>query len=304
MGTRSMIFSTNIPGLPVNIVDVKAFPNNVFFVCSVTGTNAAGFGSNPDTPVATLDYAVALCTANKGDVIMVLPGHNESLTAADGVDLDVAGISVIGLGTGANKPTFDYDNANGEFVIGADDIKIQNLRFRVSANAVTKAIDIEAGAEGYVIDGCEFGWAETATDEFTDTIIVNAGCNDGLIQNNLFAAGAQAAATGVKLVGASDNVIIRNNRFTGAYSTACINGITTLSTNLLIDGNVMQQGTTEPGIELLTGTTGVIKHNYIATNLATIAASIVADACFKFLNYYCEVVNETGVQIGTASADD
>ena len=304
MGTRSSIFSTKTPGLPVNILDVGTTPGSVFFVNSSTGTNGAGYGSSPDSPVATIDYAVGLCTANKGDVIYVMPGHNESLTTANGVDADVAGISIIGLGTGSLKPTLDYDHADGEFVIGADNVTIKNLRFRVSANAVTKAIDIEAGADSYVIDGCEFGWAETASDEFTDTIIVNVGCNDGIIQNCLFAAGAQAAVTGIKLVGASDNIIIRNNRFTGAYSTAMINGITTLSTNLLIDNNVMQQGATEPGIELLTGTTGVIKHNYIATNLATIAASIVADGCWKFLNYYCEVGNETGAQIGTASVDD
>ena len=66
----------------------------------------------------------------------------------------------------------------------------------------------------------------------------------------------------------------------------------------------MQQGATEPGIELLTGTTGIIANNYIATNLATIAASIVADGCWLFENYYSEVAPETGALIGTASAND
>ena len=84
---------------------------------------------------------------------------------------------------------------------------------------------------------------------------------------------------------------------------APIKGITTLSTNVRIKKNLLVTDA-EPCIELLTGTTGVISDNYCATDLAAIADSIVADACYKFQNYYCEVVNETGALIGTASVDD
>jgi hypothetical protein len=82
-------------------------------------------------------------------------------------------------------------------------------------------------------------------------------------------------------------------------------------TNILIQGNKLIQGIggnigTEPGIELLTGTTGVIADNYIVCNLATLAASVVADTCFLFQNYYNEDVSgaATGGIIGAASAND
>jgi len=86
-------------------------------------------------------------------------------------------------------------------------------------------------------------------------------------------------------------------------------GDTTLSTNILISDNLLIQGIggnigTEPGIELLTGTTGVIQNNNIVCNLSTMAASIVADQCFYFQNYYNEDVTGTGAIIGTASAND
>jgi hypothetical protein len=305
LANRSAIFSNNKPGLPVNIVDIQQFPGNVLFVDSGSGTNGEGYGQSPDSPLATIDYAVGLCTANNGDVIVVLPGHNEGITTAANIDLDVAGISVIGLGTGSNKPTIDFDAQAASVAIGADNVRIQNIRFRVSANAVTNGLLVEAGADGYQIKDCEFGWAETATDEFTIAIQIMAGCNDGLIEGCVFAAGAQAAAVGIKLTGASDNVIIRKNRFTGNHTTAMVNGITTLSTNLLIENNLFYQGSTEPAIELLTGTTGVIRDNDIKTNLATMAASIVADACYLFRNYYNEDANPgTGAVIGTPSAND
>lgn len=304
---RSAIFSNTAPGYPANIIDVNKYPGNVFFVNSShsAATNAAGGGQSPDKPLATIDYAVGLCTANNGDVIVVMPGHNEGITAAAAIDLDVAGITVLGLGRGGNKPTIDFDHADASVAIGADNVRVENIRFRVSANAVTVGLDVEAGFDGYEIVNCEFGWAETATDEFNIALRINAGCSDGLVEGCTFAAGAQAAVHGVKLVGASDNIIIRNNRFTGAHSTAMIGGITTLSTNLLIEKNLFYQGATEPAIELLTGTTGVIRDNDIKTNLATMAASIVADACYLFRNYYNEDVNPgTGALIGTASADD
>ena len=63
---------------------------------------------------------------------------------------------------------------------------------------------------------------------------------------------------------------------------------------------------TEPGIELLTGSTGVIQNNNIVANLATKAASVVCDNCMLFENYYNEDASSSGTGgiIGTASADD
>jgi hypothetical protein len=253
----------------------------------------------------TIEAAIAKCVANRRDVIVIAPGHNEGITTAAEIDFDIAGLTVVGIGQGSLKPTIDFDNQAASVAVGAANITIDNIRFRVSANAVTVGLDIETGVTGTVVRNCDFGYAETATDEFAIALrLAGAGCNDTIIDNCYFAAGAQAAVHGIKIVGASDNVAIKNCRFTGAHSTAMIGGITTLSTNLLIDKNVFQQGATEPAIEMLTGTTGIISNNYIASNLATKAASIVCDGAWLFENYYCEVPTETGGIVGTASADD
>jgi hypothetical protein len=279
-------------------------PGAQFYVDSVHGS-ATGDGLTWGTALTTIDAAVAKCTASHGDVIWVAPGHNEGISAAAGIDLDIAGITVVGLGTGSLKPTIDFDAEAASVAVGANNVSIYNIRFRVSANAVTVGLDIEAGFDNTIVSGCEFGWAETATDEFAIALRNNAGCNETVIEKCLFDAAAQAAVVGISITGASDIITIRNNTFLGSYSTACINGITTLSTNVLIEDNLFYQGATEPAIELLTGTTGVIRDNDIKTNLATMAAAIVADACYRFRNYYNEDANTgTGTVIGTASADD
>ncbi len=103
MGNRTALFSRTQPGGVFTIADIDEHPGDIFFVHSGTGTDGAGYGQNPDSPVATIDYAIGLCTDSKGDVIYVMPGHNEGLGNAQ-IAVDVAGISIIGLGRGSAAP--------------------------------------------------------------------------------------------------------------------------------------------------------------------------------------------------------
>ena len=66
---------------------------NVFFVDSGASlaVDSTAHGDSPERPFATLDYAVGRCTANNNDVVYVMAGHSETLTADSAVDLDVAG---------------------------------------------------------------------------------------------------------------------------------------------------------------------------------------------------------------------
>ena len=90
-------------------VDIPATTGTYFFVDSSTGSNSYN-GLDKNHPVATIDYAVGLCTANKGDIILVMPGHNEAITAATSLVVDVAGIQIIGLGVNQSRPMLDFDN--------------------------------------------------------------------------------------------------------------------------------------------------------------------------------------------------
>jgi hypothetical protein len=256
---------------------------SVFYVDS--GVAAEGDGTSWTDARDTLDEAVNLCTANRGDYILVAQGHNEALDAASDVDIDVAGVTVIGMGIGSLKPTFDYDAATADmFVIGADNVTICNLRFRVSTNTTDNAIDIPDGIDYATILGCDFGFAETAADEFDDAVQLNDASNYATIVGCYFDAGAQAAQSAILMSKDTKGTIIADNVFLGTYATAVIEGDTTASTNLLIDGNTFYTGGSADTFNLVAASTGIVSNNLVTMNAVSAAAAMDIGNCLNMKN--------------------
>jgi len=264
-----------------------------FWVHSGSGVDSAGYGSSPDKPLATLDYAIGLCTANKGDTIYVLPGHTETFVATDGFDADVACIRIVGLGWGASRPTFVFDHANAQANVGANSIWIENLRFVADVTAVTAAVQVE-GKTDAVFRNCEWHWGGTTGDDLILSLELEAGSHRALVEGCTFYAepAVAGAAAAIKLTGASNNVVIKNNVFGGDYSVACVQGATAASLELMfLDNLVHNLDAGEPYLEVHTGTTGVIANTRGLASAATIAANAVADAMAHCENF---VVNTAG----------
>jgi hypothetical protein len=291
---KSPLFVRTQPGGVYLATDESRTTGEIFFVHSGTGTNAAGGGRNPDAPLATVDYAIGLCTASKGDIIYVMPGHAETIAAADGFDADVAGISIIGLGSGTNRPTFTFTQTTSTAAVGAANVTLKNLRFAAGVSAVVVGLSVEAAGTDLTVDGCEWYWGGTTGFDFVDSVILAAGASRAKIRNNRILAepAVAGAATAIKLSGASHNVIIRDNEFMGDYSTACVNAITTLSQGLMfLDNLVHNTDASEPYLEVITGTTGIISGTRGLASGATVAANAVADAMAHCENF---VVNTAG----------
>src|SRR3990167_7356471 len=77
----------------------------------------------------TIDSAINACLASRGDTIFVAENHAETLTTAGAIALDVAGVKLIGLGVGNNRPRITFgstDNA-ATFTQSGDNTKIDNI---------------------------------------------------------------------------------------------------------------------------------------------------------------------------------
>lgn len=128
---------------------------SIFYVDSVTGSNTANDGKTPEQPRASIDSAVGLCTANKGDHIICLPGHVETVTAAAGLDLDVAGITIVGLGSGDQRATINFTTATtADMDVDAADISMDNILFTGGIDALVNPIDVNA--DDFTLTNYEF----------------------------------------------------------------------------------------------------------------------------------------------------
>jgi len=285
-----------------------ALTGTAFYVDSVAGSSTNnGLASN--SAKATLAQALALCTANKGDVVYLMPGHNEGAGDAQWT-INKAGVTIIGLGNGTNRPRFDFDHANASIDITASNVRLANIRLLPSVTAVLVGIDVNTLVVDTVLEDIEIlpGEDGAGVDEFALGIDLKVGCDRTKIIRPRIRQHASAAGclAGIRLTGASNDITIIEPDIVclGAGAVAPINGITTLSTNVRIIGRGILESDNEPGIELLTGTTGVIRDIDIFSNLATIAAATVADGMAHFRVSYVEVGNESDVAVKTASVDD
>jgi len=297
---------TNFTGLAVAGVPVFGGGDGIppttgkyFFVDSGTGNNGND-GRSALRPLATIDYAIGLCTASKGDVIVVMPGHSESISGAGAIAADVAGISIIGLGWGNLRPLITLATTVTTIAVSAANVTFRNLRIATSVDAVVKVFNITAA--GCTIDAVDF--VETAACACLQFILTTAAADDLTVQNCSWVQTATAATAlmeWIRLVGA-DRAKIRNNfaHLSGFATSNPANGVivgaTTASLNVEIVGNrfIIINSTGNIPISLLANTTGYAGWNSCHSTKTAVAGSIALASCYGTENYANNAVNTAG----------
>lgn len=297
---KTELFVRKQAGGMFSVVNETMTTGNIFFVDSgktSTGADSVGYGQNPDAPFLTIDYAVGQCTANNGDMIFVMPGHAEVVSAAGDLDLDVAGISVIGLGSGTDQPTVTLDTAETADVdVDAANITIKNLHFIANFADIVAVIDVNA--TDCTISGCRF----TAAGANLNALIYILGgattTSSRLTVEDCYFLDRDAANTHcVSLPGTSDGCIIRRNVMLCDCGTAAI-GAAGVVTNIVIADNYISNAATDAdsGIELHASATGIIANNRIGIALGGGATTgISAAGCSALENYVVDTGDVQGV---------
>ena len=203
-----------IRGVPIDVPN----PGEVFWVnnSSVLAKGArAGSNGNDGTyrsPFSTIDYAIGKCTADRGDVIYVMPGHSETVGAANDIDFDVAGITVIGLGFGSKQAQIRFTAAAASITIDAADITWFGLRLTAAFEDVAAAVDLNAGSDGFSAINCLFD-EEQANENYVIIFdAVNGANNLSFIGNEVYFQDI-AAEEFLQLGGTHDVVRIIDNNF-------------------------------------------------------------------------------------------
>tara|TARA_R100001530_G_C4292803_1_gene148464 strand:- start:57 stop:1010 length:954 start_codon:yes stop_codon:yes gene_type:complete len=146
-----------VKDMPIN----SLHPGKIFWVNNsgvLPGGGIGGSDGNPGTylkPFSTIDYAIGKCKANRGDIIAVAAGHAENLASDGAIACDVAGVAIVGLGSGTKRPTLSFiTSAAAAMTVSADNVTLHNILFNANVADVTNAIDVTAA--NLTVSRCEF----------------------------------------------------------------------------------------------------------------------------------------------------
>jgi len=281
---------------------------NIFFVDSVTGSNSDS-GTEPVSAKATLAAAIALCTANKGDVIFVLPGHTEAVTVTS-LDLNVAGVTIIGLGSGAMKPTFTFAATDSRVNVTAGDCTIQNIRIQAAVgDVVTAFLHATASKNTRYLD---IQFHATSTFNFINCYTLGAAnISDGCRWERNYLRTADAGQLALAITGAAhddlkfyDNYVIHAAAQAGLLTGAAVDFL-----GIDVRGNFVQTGQTDGAVGVLVQTSSTASSGSIVGNdmkTADAAANVaipIASKVYAAKNYIAGT-DEVGTVIAVGTLFD
>jgi hypothetical protein len=282
-----------------NVPLFQTNPGRVFWVSNAstiqTGQRGGSNGNKGtfDAPFGTLEYALGQCTANRGDIIFIKPGHAENVTSATSLNFDTAGVSIIGLGTGSSRPTFTFTTANTATIpVTADNMSVSNCKFVGNFLSIASCFTVAAAAD-FVIDGCDFS-DTSATLGFltivTTTVSVNA---DGLTYTNNRRKSDATTSPGPDLMIKGDMARLKVNYNKSIHTVASnnvaalVNHAALVMTDAEVIGNLVHSVNTDTAtgaiLVLTTATTGsgIIAHNRVKA-LDVAAAILVTAAAVQY----------------------
>ena len=218
---------------------------DTFYVDSgATNASNNNSGLHKHAPMATIDAAIGKCTASSGDIIIVAPGHAETLTNTSRITVDVAGVSIIGLGLGDSRPTLTFGtDTTADVLVSAANVLIKNIKFVSNVNSLGMFID--ANESHLTVEDCVF---VTSSAKEAYCFIDLATTKDFLtVRNCEFYQPTDpdgtsgGASTGCIYFVDSENITVTGCKFFGQFETAIFHNKTTAAKQVWIKDCVAKQ---------------------------------------------------------------
>lgn len=284
-----------IKGLPL----LQLHPGKVHWVNGTSVLAEGGIGGsngNDGTyrrPYATIDFAVGKAVANRGDIIVVMPGHSEDIASATSLVVDVAGIAIVGLGTGSLRPDLNYSATAGSLELDAADVTLYNLTLTADVSAVVVGVNVDA--DGITISNCEWNYNATG-DDFITMIDIDT-VTGTVLENCILRAEDTAGSNEAIRLDVANETIISGNYIYGDYTDGAIIGEGAASIDLLIKDNTIYNSDTTAGfvVDLNVACTGILSGNHCGTLFATAPETALDPGSLLCLeNYVVNAVDESG----------
>ena len=289
--------NVTIRGVPIT----QSHPGQVYWVSNATTSllpgQIAGSDGNPGTfnaPFSTLDYAIGRCTAGRGDIIFVKPGHAETVSSATALNLDVADIAIVGLGNGSARPTFTLDTANTATIpVSAANMAVVNCKFVANFLGIVSCFTL-AAAPNFTLQSCDFSDTSAILNfkaMLTTTVSVNAD-NLAILSNKVLNIATTNASAAFVIAGTMTGLTVVGNRVTNTIDRA--NQCVFLSHGALVMTDALVKGNT-----LFTANSTNTSVGMFVSTSATTGSGIIADNYIRGLDVAAAIIVETAaVQYG------
>jgi hypothetical protein len=172
---------------------------NVWFVCNRTGV-VNGDGTSRNAPFVSIADALARVVGtngNQGDVIFVLSGHAENVTASNvfsgtsstgpntGAQVIQAGVRIIGEGQSTARPTLTFTAAASTIALANQGSTIENMILLCpQTGTTTTAAMVTVTAAGCKVLSNRFNLSSSATALATTGISTSSAASDCMIAWN------------------------------------------------------------------------------------------------------------------------
>jgi hypothetical protein len=307
-----------IRGMPITI----AYPGKVFFLGNGSVVSApngkGGSDSNKGTyeqPFSTLAGALSNCVASRGDIIMVLPGHAETVSSASALTLSKAGVAIIGMGAGNLRPTFTLGTANTATInVTAAQVAISNCLFKANFAAIASLFTLTT-AKDFTLADCEFR-DNSSILNFAKIVDTNTTSNDAdglsIERCQFYGLGATSNTALIKMDGTNDRVSVIDCYVAHAATTAA--GLMPIAAGKVVTNFVCSRNTfnlvgatdVTTGILITTdGSTnsGMISRNLVQSLDATSEILVTASSGFRYSqNYYSGTADASGYLLPAADS--
>lgn len=216
--------------------------------------------------------AAAATRNNRGDQIIALPGHTETVATASAWSSLATGVTIRSFGEpdSEQRAVINFTAAASTILLNKAGTVLDNFIVNCDATAATVvAAPFTASAAGCKMTRNRIRVATSATQLATVPLTIASGADDFVLeQNELWTVGAGTFATNptnlVQITAAVKNCRIRWNDVYGGTNTATgLIEATAAPTNIKIIGNTMQNmmATATSCVVLIAATTGVVAYN-------------------------------------------
>lgn len=251
------------------------------------------------------DIASALlrCRSGRNDIVVLMQGHTENVTATTFTNL-VAGTRIVGIGRGSNRPNLRWTATTSQLALNKADCVISNVIMRCEGAVVVKAIAVTAA--DCAIYNCDIDFGSTATTNLsTIGLDIGVGANRFEFRNNYVHTVVDATPTQAIVISSTgDGIAITDNDLLVATSavTKGVIDITGAATGLRICRNLIQNRVASSETCISSGAvacTGIVSENFCASEAGTPVSDLIelnaASLLRLFQNFGTDTKNTSGL---------